>query len=94
MTMVVIDKFTYCISMFATKLQQKLKKTSLKRQFLLLFQDDKKEYISLIWTFPLKNRRFFSILPTKFINLNSTASQKFQSKHIFFLIHFRPVFQL
>ena len=44
--------------------------------------------ISLICTFPLKNKRFFIILPTKLINLNCTASQKFQSKHIFFLTHF------
>ena len=40
----------------------------------IFFQDDKKEYKSLIYTFPLKNRRFFIILPTKFIGLNCTAS--------------------
>ena len=51
MTMVVIKKFMYCISMFATKT------ISLKRQFLLLFQDDKK-YKSLICTFPLKKTLF------------------------------------
>ena len=49
--------------------------------------------IGLICTFPLKNRRFFIIPPTKLINLNCAASQKFQSKHIFFLTHFKPIFQ-
>ena len=43
MTIFVIKKFTYCINMFVTKTITKLKKkASLKRQFLLLFQDDKK----------------------------------------------------
>ena len=75
-TMVGIKKFTYCMSMFAAKTITKLKKkTGSKRQFLLLFQDDKKEYKSLICTFPLKDRRFLIILPPKFINLNCTASQ-------------------
>ena len=80
--------------MFATKTITKFLKTTLRRQFLLLFQDDKKEYESLIRTFPLKNRRIFIILPTKLINLSCTASQKFQSKHIFFLTHFQAIFQL
>ena len=40
--------------------------------------------ISLICTFPLKNRPFFTIPPTKLMNLNCAASQKFQLKHIFF----------
>ena len=35
----------------------------------------KKKYKSLICTFSLKNRRFFIILPTKFISLNCAASQ-------------------
>ena len=76
MTMVVIKKFTYCMSMFATKTITEFK-TSLKRQFFLLFQDDKKEYKSLICTFSLKNRRVFIILSTKFISLNCPTSQKF-----------------
>ena len=54
--------------MFATKTITKLLKRSLKRQFLLLFQDGKKEYKNFISTFPLKNRRFFIILLTKLIN--------------------------
>ena len=47
---------------------------SLKKQFLLLFQDDKRTQ-SLIFAFPLKIEAFFIILPTKFISLNCTASQ-------------------
>ena len=54
--------------MFATKTATTFLKTSLKRQFLLLFQDDKKEYKHLISTFPLKNRHFLIILPTKLIS--------------------------
>ena len=76
-TMVVIKKITYCMGMFATKTITKFLKSKFKRQFLLLFQDDKEECKSLISTFPLKNKRFFIILPTRFISLNCTASQKF-----------------
>ena len=77
MTMVVIKKFTYCSSMFASKTITKFLKNKFKNTIFVAFQDDKKEYKSLICTFPLKNRRFFIILPTKFISLNCTASQKF-----------------
>ena len=56
--------------MFATKTITKIFKKVQKRQFLLLSQDGKKEYKNSICTFPLKNRRFFIILPTKFISLN------------------------
>ena len=54
MTMVVIKKLTYCISMFATKTITKFFKKSLKRQFLLLSHDDKKEDKSLICIFFFK----------------------------------------
>ena len=73
MTMVVIKKFTYCMSMFETKTIATFLKNKLKKRTLLLFQDDKKECKRLIWAFPLKNRRFLIILPTKFISLNCTA---------------------
>ena len=80
MTMVGIEKFTYCMSMIATKTITKFLKNRFKKTiFVAFFQDDKKEYKNLICTFPLKNRRFFIILTTKFISLNYTASQKFHS---------------
>ena len=72
MTMVLIKKFTYCISMFATKTITKFLKRKFIKKILLIFQDDKKEYKSLIYIFLLKNRRFFIILPNKFISLNFT----------------------
>ena len=46
MTMVVIKKFTHYMSI-ATKTMTKFLKRSLKRQFLLLFQDDKKKNIKV-----------------------------------------------
>ena len=54
--------------MFTTKTITKFLKSSLKRQLLLLFQDDKKEYKNLISIFRLKSRCLFLILPTKLIN--------------------------
>ena len=55
--MVAIKKFTNYMSI-TTKTMTKFLKTSLKRQFLLLFQDDKKEDKSLIFAFPLKIEDF------------------------------------
>ena len=40
--------------------------------------------IGLIFTFPLKNRRFFIIMPTKLVNLNYNASQN-SNQNISFL---------
>ena len=68
-TIVVIEKFTHCMSI-ATKTMTK----SLKRQFLLLFQDDKRTQ-KFNFRFSFKNRGFFIILPCKFISFNCTASQ-------------------
>ena len=70
MTMGVIKRFKYCISMFSNKTITKFLKTKFKKTIF----DDEKECKSLICTFPLKNRRFFIILPAKFISLNCTAS--------------------
>ena len=77
MTMVIIKKFTHYTSI-ATKTMTKLLKI-LKKKFLLLFQDDKKRTQKFNFRFSFKNRSFFIILPTKFISLNFTASQKFPS---------------
>ena len=56
---VVIKKFTHYMSIAAmTKFLKSLKK----------------EHKSLIFAFSFKNRSFYSILPTKFISLNCTAS--------------------
>ena len=42
MTMVVIKNLRIVLACLQLKLQQNFEKISLKRQFLLLFQDDKK----------------------------------------------------
>ena len=69
---VVIKNFTHCMSI-ATKTVTKFLK-SLKRQFVLLFQDNKRIQ-KFNFHFSFKNRSYFIILPTKFISLTCTASQ-------------------
>ena len=72
MTMaIVIKKFMHYMSI-ATKTMIKLLK-SLKKTIFVAFRDDKRTQ-SLTFAFPLKIEAFFIILPTKFINLNCTAS--------------------
>ena len=72
MVIVAIKKFKHCMSIAIKTMTKFLK--SLKRQFLLLFQDDKRTQ-KFHFCFSFKNRSFFIILPTKFISLNCTASQ-------------------
>ena len=71
MIIVVIKKFTHYMSI-GTK-TDKISKKFKKRQFLLLFQHDKRTQ-KFNFRFSFKNRSFFIILPTKFISLNCTAS--------------------
>ena len=102
-TIVAIKKFRHYMSI-VTKTMTKFLKKSLKRHFLLLFQDDKKRRQKSNFRFSFKNRSFFIILPTKFISLNCTASQNVlasflintllfysKSKRMFLLTHFKPI---
>ena len=72
MAIVVIKKFTHYISI-ATKTMTKFPKSFKKYNFCCFFNMIK-EHNSLIFAFSFKNRSFFIILSTKFINLNCTAS--------------------
>ena len=54
MTMVVIKKITDYMSMFATRTMTKFSKNKFKKTIFVAFQDDKKGYKSLMFTFPLK----------------------------------------
>ena len=72
MAIVVIKKFTHCMSIANKTMTKFLKK--FKKTILLLFQDDKRIQ-KFNFYFSFKNRSYFIILPTKFISLNCTASQ-------------------
>ena len=64
------------MTMVATTTITKFLKTSSTIQFLLLLNNDKKGYENSIFTFPLKNRCFFSLFSLLNLSIETALPHK------------------
>ena len=80
MTMVVIKKFTYCMSMFATKTITKFLKNQFKKDNIYCFLKMFKKYENSVCTFPLKKIDSFSLFSLLNLSVKTALPHKKISK--------------